>query len=457
MHCASDEQEAPADGTIDGEGARGLDGSSPSDVNHAADAAPEPDASVHEAGAPAPPVVDLPRLGLGPDELGVIVNDRDPQSVAVADYYVARRKIPAANLVHLAFDPPGNALTPDAFAPLYAAVQAALPATVQGLAVTWTKPYLVGGESVTTAFAVGYDAAYTNTTGGQCGATKQVPTYDAATTRPFTDQAVRPTMMLAAADVDHAKRLIDRGIAADHTFPSGEAWLMNTNDPARSVRAYTYPQVVADWSGSDLIHATYVDNSGGGGSNVVTDRPAVAFYFQGLASVDGIETNTYVPGAIADHLTSYGGQVPDSWQMSIVRWLEAGATGSYGTAVEPCNYTTKFSDAGIVMRRYVRGEPLLFAYWKSVAWPGEGVFVGEPLASPWGQETSFEGGTLRIRTTALEPGAAYDLVAKSSAADAGTVVQSVTVPATPVASSTSIVLPGASAPFYALVKRSDGG
>jgi xylose isomerase len=28
---------------------------------------------------------------------------------------------------------------------------------------------------------------------------------------------------------------------------------------------------------------------------------------------------------------------------------------------------------------------LIEAYWKSVAWPGQGLFVGEPLARPWGR------------------------------------------------------------------------
>ncbi|HMM72469.1 MAG TPA: hypothetical protein PKC22_09660, partial [Rhodocyclaceae bacterium] len=30
------------------------------------------------------------------------------------------------------------------------------------------------------------------------------------------------------------------------------------------------------------------------------------------------------------------------------------------------------------------GASLIEAYWKSVAWPGEGLFVGEPLARPFG-------------------------------------------------------------------------
>jgi hypothetical protein len=32
---------------------------------------------------------------------------------------------------------------------------------------------------------------------------------------------------------------------------------------------------------------------------------------------------------------------------------------------------------------YLRGSSLIEAYWKSVAQPGQGIFVGEPLAKPF--------------------------------------------------------------------------
>jgi len=78
--------------------------------------------------------------------------------------------------------------------------------------------------------------------------------------------------------------------------------------------------------------------------------------------------------------------------MSSLRWLEAGATGSYGTVVEPCNHLSKFPHPGAVMWRYAEGATLIEAYWKSVAWPGEGVFIGEPLARPFAPRWSGQSG-----------------------------------------------------------------
>lgn len=115
----------------------------------------------------------------------------------------------------------------------------------------------------------------------------------------------------------------------------------------------------------------------------------VMVYVTGLATVEGLASNRFRPGAVADHLTSYGGQltpagVPtEAGQMSALRWLEGGATGSYGTVVEPCSITAKFPDPALLMLFYRRGDTLIEAYWRSVAMPGQGVFIGEPLARPW--------------------------------------------------------------------------
>jgi uncharacterized protein (TIGR03790 family) len=99
--------------------------------------------------------------------------------------------------------------------------------------------------------------------------------------------------------------------------------------------------------------------------------------------VPDLRSNRFLPGAIGDHLTSAGGDLLGDSQMSILDWISAGATGSYGTVVEPCNFPGKFPDVPVLLRHYLEGETLIEAYWKSVAMPGQGIFVGEPLARPY--------------------------------------------------------------------------
>ncbi len=370
--------------------------------------------TVYQSLANGAPAVLLPETSIGARDLAVVVNDDDPQSVAVAAYYASRRSIPAANVVHLQFPPGGDTMTSAAFAPLKAQVDTALPPGVQALALTWTNPFRVDGMSITSAFALGFDVAYENL-GPPCAETQAVSTYASSSTRPFDDHGVRPTMMLAGVSEAEVKALIDRGIASDDTFPTGTGYLVRTTDVARSVRYPSMVDAVAAWNHApDGLSLSYTDNSAGGGSDAITGKADVLLYLTGLASVPSVDTNAYLPGAVADHLTSYGGILTGpSGQMSVLRWLEAGATASFGTVVEPCNYTEKFPDPSILLDRYYRGATVVEAYWKSVAWPGEGIFVGEPLARPFGRAfLAYDAShTLTLQTTSLEPGRLYDVEA----------------------------------------------
>lgn len=352
--------------------------------------------------APVDPTVSLPRTAIDPSELAVIVNDADAQSVALGDAYIEARGLDPSQLFVVTLPDSGAVLPATDFTPIHDALQADLDAMgAQAIALTWTQPYRVGCMSITTAFALGFDDAYCNTSGMSCGGTAPIDYFDSSSTRPLDDHGLRPTMMLAATDTENGEALIARGVASDDTFPDGNGWLVRTTDMARSVRWPTFQGVVDQWSSLDF---TFIDNADGSASNVVSGEEDVLFYFTGLARVADIDTNAYRPGAIADHLTSFGGRVPTSGQMSVVEWLEAGVTGSYGTVVEPCNFTQKFPVVPVVIERYFRGETLVEAYWKSVRWPGEGLFVGEPLARPFGaQSSSFDGATITIESNAVVP------------------------------------------------------
>jgi hypothetical protein len=183
-------------------------------------------------------------------------------------------------------------------------------------------------------------------------------------------------MMLAGRSVGEARAVIDRGIASDNTYPAGTAYLASTEDKARNVRAAGFASVA-----ERIGNAVTIERVAG----VLANRDDILAYFTGLADVPGLETLRFHPGAVADHLTSFGGQLTDSSQMSALKWLSAGATGSYGTVSEPCAFVQKFPHPGVFLLHYLDGETLIEAYWKSVAWPVEGVFVGEPLARPFGQ------------------------------------------------------------------------
>ena len=324
-------------------------------------------------GPPAlPPAATLaPRLGAA--DIGVVINTEDPLSVAIGEYYVHRRGIPEANVVRVRFEYRRDALPRADFLALRTAIERELPQRVQAYALTWARPYRVGCMSITSAVTFGLNEEDYCTPG--CKPTRQSPYFNTSVTRPYDTLGMRPTMSIAAEDFARAKALIDRGVRSDGLAPGGTAYLVSTNDQQRNGRAAEYPLAIRV--------AEHEFNF-----RVITGAPPenpadVMFYFTGASQVARLDEERFLPGAVADHLTSFGGMLTDSPQMSSLRWLDAGATGSFGTVVEPCNLLGKFPAIPVLLAHYLAGETLIEAYWKSVLMPGQGLFIGEPLAAPF--------------------------------------------------------------------------
>lgn len=323
---------------------------------------------------------------LGPSDLAVLIAEGDATSESIARAYQQARGIPEANMLRVTLPTRTDVISSEAFNTVKAGIDARLPAGVQATLITWTAPSRVEGScamGITSAMALGFDARYC----GRCVATATTPYYNSGSARPFADFGLRPSMMLGAATLVEAQVLINRGVAADRRMTSGSteatAWLVRTSDPARNAREADFRALARTTVPRLQIH--FVDNTAGTGNDEIAGRSNLLFYFTGLARVAQAASNTWLPGAAADHLTSYGGVLPDGFgeQMPITEWLRAGATASYGTVEEPCAYEQKFPRASVMVNRYRQGDTLIEAYWKSVQWPGQGLFVGEPLARPW--------------------------------------------------------------------------
>ncbi|MET0065817.1 MAG: TIGR03790 family protein [Candidatus Thiodiazotropha sp.] len=337
----------------------------------------------------------LPGHRLAPEQLAVVVNDSDPLSVRIGEYYREARQIPHDNLIHLRFPADRDSLNAETFVPLREVLFAATPERVQAYALAWARPYRVGCMSMTSAVSLGYDRSWCSEK--RCDATRNSPYYGYTGSTPWRDLGIRPSINLAARNFQQAKALIDRGLASDGSLPGGTAYLLSTHDRHRNVRARDYSLVarlMSGWIDTSILRA-----------DTLKDRDDVLFYFTGLPRVEGLESLNFRPGAIADHLTSAGGILNGSRQMSAIEWLEAGATGSYGTVVEPCNHLGKFPEPRLLMESYGRGASLIESYWRSVQQPGEGIFIGEPLAAPFaGANLTRTPTGLRLTTRNLWPG-----------------------------------------------------
>ena len=182
-------------------------------------------------------------------------------------------------------------------------------------------------------------------------------------------------MMLTDSNLAGADLILSRGVASDSTFPTQSVYLAKTSDTARNVRYTEFDNAIfeARVRGDNSLVYTNTDS---------TSSTNLLGLLTGLANLS-LPANAFVPGAIGDSLTSYGGYIFNpNGQTTLLAFLEAGAAGSYGTVVEPCNYTQKFPDP-LDYFYQDRGFCLAEAYYQSLLNPYEGLLAGEPLSAPF--------------------------------------------------------------------------
>ena len=383
--------------------------------------------------------------GGGPLNVMVLYNADVPEASAVAAYYAEQRDLPAGHTCGISgLGETETAISWDTYAavvlPTLDACLAALatPEIVDVLVVVRGLPYRVELASYTTSLSAmlqvyraattsGIQLAGTDITGA---AFVENPWYDEyRSTADYTvanDYALWYTSAPAVAradaqpepffrearvswssvdfrgnlfivtrldgfDYSDAYALIDRGVAADGTFPAAPMLCMHGADSARGARdpECEYVTRLLGGLGQDSLWLDTFDGALAGYE--------VAAYFTGAASMTGaIDGLTYAPGAITDNLTSYGA-VPSNFfcstdgttcpgsesQTSVARFVRAGATGAHGTVNEP--YNNVFPNASALLyyaMGYSLGESYFFSqrylYWQNLT-------LGDPLTTPYAE------------------------------------------------------------------------
>jgi uncharacterized protein (TIGR03790 family) len=192
---------------------------------------------------------------------------------------------------------------------------------------------------------------------------------DTATTNSFL------AMMLTDTTLAGAELILNGGIASDRSFPTQTVCLARTSDAARNVRYVEFDNAIFDTRIRGDNSLIRLDTSSTSFTNLLG-------LFTGLAGFS-LPVNAFVPGAMSDNLTSFGGEIfENSGQTTLLAFLNAGASGSYGTVVEPCNYLEKFPNP-IDYFYQNRGFSLAEAYYQSIQNPYQGLLVGEPLSAPF--------------------------------------------------------------------------
>jgi len=330
----------------------------------------------------------------------VVVNQNSTNSVQLGNEYCAQRGVPPQNVLRLTnwFGGAINWSPADFQAnlrdPLLAMVAGrGLTRQAQFVVLSMDIPYRVtdgSNEDSTTAAlfygfktntaspAPGYPSCSLPDNSSNSYAYSELDFAEAPPNTADTNSFL--ALMLTDTNLAAAEATLDRGVAADFSRPVQPVYLEKTDDSARNVRFVEFDNAIFENQviGNDAL------------SRIQSDQTQFTNLFglqTGLANFS-LETNEFVPGALADNLTSFGGYILDpNYQTPILAFLEAGATGSYGTIVEPCNYTQKFPDP-VDYFYQSRGFSAAEAYYQSVLNPFEGLFVGEPLAAPFARPGS---------------------------------------------------------------------
>ncbi len=321
----------------------------------------------------------------------VIVNQASSNSLALANYYAEKRQIPPENIIRINWQG-GNTtwhlsqFETNLLQPFLSALSSRqLTNQADFVVLSMDIPYSIVGpdnvNSTTSALFYGFKGMDWES---QDSATNSFAGSESAfyVNRPASAVAGSfLATMLTANTLTQAMRIVDQGIAGDTTFPRQSAWLAKTSDPLRNIRHRAFDNAVfnARIRNACSLQRTNSDSPWG--------QTNLLGYATGLYNFS-LTPNAFVPGAMADNLTSYGGVIfgPNS-QTTLMSFLNAGASGSYGTVTEPQPIPDKFPDPQIYFYQS-RGFNLAECYYLSLTNPHQGLIVGEPLSSPFARPGS---------------------------------------------------------------------
>lgn len=373
-------------------------------------------------------------VALGPHEVLVLANANSVESVEIARAFMRMRSVPEPNLVMLALpEGTGRRISRDDFTKHIwkPAVQAATDRTLGDHILAWvySTDFPVAVQTDPTMSIQGLTFLRNETIEA-----KQVedgryrsPLYAGPVAKKGVANLAQsfdiylewlggdmplPSMMLGVTgerglDADAVLACLRRGVASDGTAPSGTVYYVTSGDVRSTCRDWQY-------------RAASLELALRGVAGVVTNGlprgQAVMGMQVGAADVDveGLQ-NRFLPGAMAEHLTSLSAVFDLPSQTKLTAWLAAGATASAGAVTEPRSIWTKFPSARFFVH-YAAGCTMMESFYQAVGSPVQILLVGEPLAQPWkpagrvvisGMPTNgVSGGTVELeaRIEGLRPG-----------------------------------------------------
>lgn len=372
--------------------------------------------------------------GGGPENLLVVVNSASRDSLAVANAYVAARRVPPINVLMLPWEGSLESTTISEFrerllAPILRAIDARglapqIDCIVYSCDFPWRVDFieelpapLIGKEKFPSGSLTGMTMLYAATlqppAGGMLAwldpqsnryARPVSPDGTPAPTRGFRGwygwgprgelmesggvRYLLSVMLGVTAGRGNTVAEITAGLrsaaAADGTRPEGTIYFMTNADVRTTTRSGAFPAAV---KALEEVGVKGVVASGA----IPQKKADVAGLMAGIADFDWPKSGSRIlPGAICENLTSYGGIfTPSAGQTPLSVFIRAGAAGSSGTVIEPYALQAKFPHA-MIQVHYARGASLAEAFYQAVTSPYQLLVVGDPLCQPWARMPAVE-------------------------------------------------------------------
>ncbi|NCC50033.1 MAG: TIGR03790 family protein [Spartobacteria bacterium] len=365
--------------------------------------------------------------GINPLHTLVVVNDNSANAQALGHYYRSQWNIPFQNVCHISATTNYTILAVDYTNQIYTPIQdyiqlAGLSNQIDCIVLCGDMPYRISSYSgaafdmngLPSVLYYGY-----HTAAPPCELPSSTSNRYYATEHFFTNNTANPGQpasicsFLTGWTFDQARQVVDRSKQATFSSPPGVIYMLHTIDTDRSIQWPRYNNTDFACRFIDAPLTCDIRDA-----NTLSGVTNIAAYMLGLPSIIwDILSNQFVPGALGNLVTSFGGNLFENnemIQMSILTWLRAGCAGSYGTCREPCAYTQKFPDP-LIHYYYARGFSLGECFYMAIQSPYEGVVVGDPLCTPYAHPAALAVTGLASNSTVSN---AVSLTISAQAADA---------------------------------------
>lgn len=378
--------------------------------------------------------VVVPSFGLSPHEVLVLVNRNSSDSMEVANHFCSLRDVPLGNRVDL--DLPTKVM-----APRSQISSREFQTLIWEPTLAYIEKHGLGDHILAWVYSVDFPTTiHTRPPMSLQGMTLlggQAPDPDVITkgnymspfyagpdrpngiklpTRPFSRHSFRsfvqapvPSFSLGhigsrGTTVVEVIENLRRGASSDHTNPTEEIIFFENENIRSTCRAWQYPAVIEELESLGItakIATQFPDK-----------RTSFLGLFLGAAKTPSLQSYEFVPGSIAEHLTSHAGNFDAYLQHKCTRWLRNGVTASSGTIAEPYALWSKFPHARL-FAHYAKGCTVLESFFQAIRCPLQTFLVGDPLAAPFAPDLSVEL-TVDVKGSALTLHVSPDLSRKSA-------------------------------------------